>query len=73
MSSRPNPPGACTEETSYNQSDQVYYFRNGKWRHGEITGKAGTSENSKRYWVKELNSDREPYRTDIHDIRKISS
>ena len=28
MSSRPNPPTGCTEETSYNISDRVKYFRN---------------------------------------------
>ncbi|KAI9769609.1 MAG: hypothetical protein M1839_003611 [Geoglossum umbratile] len=56
MPSRPDPPADCQEASSYNMGDEVYYFRMAKWRKGTCEGKAGSSDTSTRYNIKDVSN-----------------
>lgn len=72
MSSRTDPPVGCVEQTSYEISDEVYFFRSDKWRHGKVISAEFSTENSRKYWIQDT-SNEEDYPVYIKDIRKIVS
>lgn len=53
MNVRPDPPLDSEQVSSYSNGDQVYFFRSGKWRKGEIQGQGGSSDESPRFLVRD--------------------